>query len=137
MDPLTKDGYLGNVAFFQMLFKNKGDRHHGHAHSYDHPTFVCRGAILAIVNGQETRFVEDDVIAIAYGVEHELVAEADNTMVLCVHAYHDRQDPRGVVDARSIPAGVHPSSFAVPLLIDDARAVIADFEALRSGQRKG
>lgn len=123
-------GYLGNVAFFRMLFRKAGDSYRGHVHSYDHPTFVCRGAVDVVVNDQVTPFDEDDVIAIAHGVEHQIIARKDNTLVLCVHAYHDKADPRAVLDPRSVPKGVHPMMYSVPLIFNDAVKSVADFEEL-------
>jgi hypothetical protein len=129
-EPTVNWVYLGNVAIFTMIFQNEGDCNEGHAHTYDHPTLVCRGAVSIISNGKTTEFKENEIIAIPAGVTHLMIAKVPNTMVACIHALHDRKTGI-VVDPKMIPEGTPPWSFSVPILEKDARAQDINVEDFR------
>lgn len=62
----------------------------GHAHNFDHVTFINRGA-FRITRGQETVTVsaldENPYILIKAGQRHELVALEDDSMYYCVYSH--------------------------------------------------
>lgn len=88
----------GNV-FIRPNFMNEGDVIHGHAHTFDHVSYVISGAVRLVVRGQDgkpvTRIVHasDRVnwILIRAGVEHEITALMPDTRFHCIYAHRTPQ----------------------------------------------
>jgi quercetin dioxygenase-like cupin family protein len=79
---------------FQMMakiipFRHKGVARPGHAHTYDHDSYVVRGSIRAWAGDRDLGvFKAPASISIKAGVFHTYLAEEDDTIVMCVHNTH-------------------------------------------------
>ena len=103
----------GNVFIREMRFDAAGDVVEGHAHNFDHTTYVTRGALriesLRVVKEAEgDKPAEFEVVKTAIkkasegrnwvlikaGVHHRITALEDHSMGHCIYAH---QTPQGTV----------------------------------------
>lgn len=91
----------GNIFIREMAFAQKGDVVNGHAHNFDHTTYVVRGSLLVeSLNADGTvkqsavkRAVDGhNWVLIKAGVIHRLTALEDNCMGHCIYAHRTPQD---------------------------------------------
>jgi quercetin dioxygenase-like cupin family protein len=88
---------IGPVGIRTLMLEKACQMGVGHAHNYDHTTFVFRGAIrVSYRYDKDGRIVEGirevqagDHIAILAHVEHQIKALVDNTMYKCVFSHRD------------------------------------------------
>lgn len=97
---LKPEWISGNVFLRENLLENKGDKCIGHKHNFDHTTFVLRGSIHVKAILPDGRIQEGDFGGDNYhfltraGVEHELIANEDNTLFVCTYAH---TTPQGTI----------------------------------------
>lgn len=110
---------VSNVFVKQMHFVNAGDMEQGHAHCFDHLTLLASGKIRMTALGKSTDFTAPHHIFIKAGVEHELLALEDNTVVHCIHAIRDGERVEDIVDPASVPVSASlPPATAYPMTQD-------------------
>lgn len=81
--------YEDEVAVVVIPFKRKGVARPGHAHHYDHTSFVASGAVRVYAGAQMLGVFKAPVgFTIKAGVFHTYIAEEDDTTVLCIHNTH-------------------------------------------------
>ncbi len=124
----TKSVASGNLAIFQMTFKEAGEDNDGHAHSYHHFTLIASGSVRIESNDKASVHGAGAMVWIPRGVAHRMVALEPWTVVYCIHALHKRDDPGDVLDDAEVPGGTPDWLKAVPLLQGEARRAIADFD---------
>jgi quercetin dioxygenase-like cupin family protein len=90
-----------------MHFHHKGDIEQGHAHEFDHVSFLSRGSIRMTVNGVEKEFVAPHMILVKKDLEHEIIALEDETILCCIHGLRDI-DTGDILDANQIPYDDNP-----------------------------
>ena len=90
----------GNIFIREMRFPRAGDVVHGHAHDFDHTTYVTRGSIQIERLGPDGKVERSVVkrasdghnwILIKSGVWHRLTALEDDSMGHCIYAHRDPQ----------------------------------------------
>jgi len=106
---LMIEGPMGNVYFRPMVFPKKGDQVAGHAHNFDHVTFLWRGSVRLRAWHTDTMTrdekgdlhppTEDKMIIRQYAAParilikkdwaHEFTALANQTMADCIYALRD------------------------------------------------
>ena len=106
-DPKIAVSCVASVYIRHMVFENTGDIELGHSHQFDHQTLVAKGSVKIKANGKETVFNAPHCVFIKAGVEHELVAMEDDTVVYCVHALRDGSDVCDIIPPDSIPLGAN------------------------------
>ena len=95
-----REEIVGNVWFREMPFKKKGDYKIGHKHTFDHVTFLVKGAIEVFElthdddgNVIETTskgvFTAPEWLKVPAGMSHTVVAKEDNSLAYCVQAVRD------------------------------------------------
>lgn len=125
----------GNLAIFQMTFKEPGEFNDGHAHSYHHLLLVAAGRVRVESNDRASEYGEHEIVWIPRGVAHRYVPLEFPTVAYCIQALHKRDDVGDVLDDAAIPGGTPDWLVPVPLLQGDARRQIADFDALIEAAR--
>jgi quercetin dioxygenase-like cupin family protein len=90
----------GNIFIREMRFEKAGDVVEGHAHNFDHTTYVARGA-LKIERLDADGSVENTVVKrasdghnwvlVRADVCHRLTALEDASMGHCIYAHRDAQ----------------------------------------------
>lgn len=88
-----------NVFIREMVFHHAGGEREGHAHNFDHTTYVVKGAIKVErlgADGAVERIVqvtagEHGWILIRAGVRHRITALEDGTIAHCIYAHRDAQ----------------------------------------------
>jgi hypothetical protein len=95
---------VGSIFSKQMHFLRVGDAEQGHAHTFDHITLLSSGRIRLTALGTTSEFSAPHQIYIKAGVEHELTALEDNTIVYCIHPLRERDLAEVIVDPASLPA---------------------------------
>lgn len=108
---MSAEFVMGNVFIREMLFEKAGDFVRGHAHSFDHVTYVPRGGVLVEQLGEAIRFDEHgeatdwevrrsvekrateahNFVLILAGTLHRLTALEDNTKCHCVYSHRSPQ----------------------------------------------
>lgn len=104
--PETKMVCVSNLWLRQMHFAKAGDRNEGHVHNFDHMTLLAKGSVTVDVDGQLSEFSAPQMIYIAKGKRHFLVAKEDDTVAYCVHALRTGEREEDILDPSMIPAGV-------------------------------
>lgn len=99
----------GNIFIRPMTLLKAGDKIKGHTHKFDHTAIVFTGALKIKAKLKDGREVEQEFQAPAHalikaGVEHELTAIDDGTIVWCVYSH---RSPQGDVIQQYI--GWHPA----------------------------
>lgn len=128
-----KTASTGNLAIYQMTFKEAGEFNEGHAHSYHHFTLVASGrvSIETVGSGKPpSEHAGGAMVWIPKDVAHRMVALEPFTVVYCIHALHKLDDPGDVLDDTEIPGGTPDWAKAVPILMGEAKRKIADFDKL-------
>lgn len=96
---------VASVYVRHMIFEHKGDIEDGHSHKFDHQTLIAKGSVKVKANSKETIFTAPHCVFIKAGVEHELTALEDDTVVYCIHALRDGEDVCDIVPPELIPLG--------------------------------
>lgn len=104
--PNTKMACVSNLWLRQMHFEKAGDRNEGHVHNFDHITLLAKGSVTVDVEGQTTEFKAPQMIFIAKGKRHHLIANEDDTVAYCVHALRTGDREEDILDPAMIPDGV-------------------------------
>ena len=90
----------GNIYIREMLFEKAGDVVDGHAHNFDHTTYVVRGALLieavddaGNVTKSATKRATDghSWVLITAGVIHRLTALENNSLGHCIYSHRTPQ----------------------------------------------
>lgn len=122
----VKSVATGNLAVFQMTFKEAGEFDEGAPHTYHHLTLVASGRVRIESNGRESEYGAGALVWIPKSVAHRIVALEPFTVVYCIHALHKREDPGDVLDDAEIPGGTPDWLRAVPVLQGEARRVLTE-----------
>lgn len=86
----------GNIFVREMRFTSAGDVVEGHAHNFDHTTYVARGALRIDqidASGSVVKSVTKEAIdgrnwvLIKAGVKHRITALRDDSMGHCIYAH--------------------------------------------------
>lgn len=101
--PAVTISCVSNVFVKQMHFQFAGDREEGHSHLFDHLTLLASGKVRVTALGKVSEFVAPQHIFIKAGVEHELEALEDNTVVHCIHGIREK-GCIDIIDPKSLPA---------------------------------
>jgi len=104
--PYVAISCVSNVFIKQMTFVKAGDMEQGHSHTFDHVTLLASGKIRLTALGKFTDFIAPHHIFIKAGVNHELLALEDNTVVHCIHALRDGERVEDIIDPASVPLHV-------------------------------
>lgn len=90
----------GNIFVREMRFEKAGDVVDGHAHNFDHTTYVARGALLVeslddagkVVRSVEKRAGQGlNWVLIRAGVRHRITALEDHSTGHCIYAHRTPQ----------------------------------------------
>lgn len=90
----------GNIFIREMRFERTGDVVKGHAHNFDHTTYVAAGALRieeldasgAVVRGVEKRAADGhNWVLVKAGVVHRITALADGSVGHCIYAHRSPQ----------------------------------------------
>lgn len=84
----------GNIFIREMRFLRAGDVVEGHAHNFDHTTYVVRGALLFSdgVRSIVKRATDGhNWVLIKAGVKHSITALDDNSLGHCIYAHRTPQ----------------------------------------------
>lgn len=101
-EPLIAIACVSNVFTRRMYFRNAGDIEVGHAHQFDHVTYVASGAIELNIEGAKTVYKAPAMIFIDKDKVHELTALEDGTSALCIHALRDKETNE-IIDPEMMP----------------------------------
>lgn len=85
---------LGNVFIRPMTFAKAGDVVEGHAHNFDHVTYVVRGALQFTAGGRVVVKRASDghnFVLIRAGVTHQINALEDESLGHCVYSHRSPQ----------------------------------------------
>lgn len=90
---------LGNIFIRPNILAKEGDTVKGHAHNFDHTTYVCRGSVRITrtkPNGDTLSKVIRSVdtypfVMILAEDTHEIVALEDDTVFHCIYAHRTPQ----------------------------------------------
>lgn len=105
--PYVHISCVSNVFIKQMRFVKAGDMEQGHSHCFDHLTLLASGKLRLTALGKSTDFTAPHHIFIKAGVEHELLALEDDTVVHCIHAIRDGERVEDIVDPASVPVSAN------------------------------
>lgn len=94
---------VSNVWCKQMHFKDVGDTMAGHSHTHDHVTLLAAGSLQVVVDGKPQVFTAPQIIFVAKGREHHLVAMSPGTVAYCIHGLRDEHED--IIDPSMVPAG--------------------------------
>jgi len=108
-EPTVKISCVHNLFTRMMHFANAGDTEIGHTHQFDHATLVAHGSVLVRCRGKETVFKAPHLIWIAAELRHELVAQEDGTVCVCLHTVESAHMGGEIVSPDMIPAGAEES----------------------------
>lgn len=100
----------GNIFIRKMLFPTRGDYTEGHAHHFDHTTYVVRGSVwcMAVTPAGEKTY---EVIAagqhrlIRAESHHLFVTLEDDTEYHCIYSHRNAQG-----EVVQLPNGVDPET---------------------------
>jgi quercetin dioxygenase-like cupin family protein len=90
----------GNVFVREMRFTSAGDVVEGHAHNFDHTTYISKGALRVeqlADDGSVVKAVEKSAsdgrnwVLIKAGVKHRITALTDGAMGHCIYAHRTAQ----------------------------------------------
>lgn len=104
--PSIRIGCASNIYIRMMHFHNAGDIEEGHAHQFDHISFLTNGSIRVIVEGIEKSFKAPHMILIVKNKHHQMIALEDNTIMNCIHALRDLDGE--ILDPDQIPHDSNP-----------------------------
>lgn len=104
--PNVQLGSVANLYTRQMHFLKAGDIELGHAHQFDHLTLLASGKLQVTVDGNVSEFKAPQMIYIAKGKTHELVALEDNTVAYCIHALRFGERVEDIIDPEMVPKGI-------------------------------
>ncbi len=94
-------GPFGNLFFRPMIFKTKGSMTSGHAHKFDHVTYVTAGSVRVKAREVNTQtnetfgpvvdriYVSPACVLIKKNWAHEIEALEENTRADCIFALRD------------------------------------------------
>lgn len=100
--PVVTISCVSNIFIKQMCFLKAGHKEEGHSHLFDHVTLLTKGKIRLTALGTSTDFTAPQHIFIKAGVEHELEALVDETIVQCIHGIREK-GCEDIVDPASLP----------------------------------
>jgi quercetin dioxygenase-like cupin family protein len=123
--PYVHISCVSNVFIKQMRFAKAGDIEQGHSHCFDHLTLLASGKLRLTALGKSTDFVAPHHIFIKAGVEHELMALEDETVVHCIHAIRDGEKVEDIVDPASVPVSSQWNPEAFYPMTTDGFAITA------------
>ena len=86
----------GNIMIRPMILEKAGSVVQGHKHTFDHTSIVFTGSVrvkAVLPNGRalEQDFSKASHFLVLAGVEHEITALEDGTIVWCVYSHRDPQ----------------------------------------------
>jgi len=90
----------GNVFIREMPFEKAGDVVDGHAHNFDHTTYVARGALLVEALDADGKVMRSATkraadghnwVLIRAGVCHRITALEDNSIGHCIYSHRNGQ----------------------------------------------
>ena len=90
----------GNIYIREMVLAKAGDTIDGHAHNFDHTTYVVRGAIQIerldtdgnVIQTVEKRATKGyNWVLIKAGTAHRITALEDNSLAHCIYSHRTPQ----------------------------------------------
>jgi quercetin dioxygenase-like cupin family protein len=84
----------GNLFIREMRFEKAGDVIDGHAHNFDHTTYVIRGGIRieALGRSVEKRAgAARNWVLIKAGVEHKIISLEADSLAHCIYSHRNAQ----------------------------------------------
>lgn len=111
--PECYDGGYANIWWRCMHFRNEGDMHGGHAHSFPHATVVVRGGLRVFVREGDAWTFKGDykveilplIVVIEAKALHYLVALSADTVAMCQHAQRTGPDMNDILPVEMTIAG--------------------------------
>lgn len=87
----------GGIGIRAIHYPNKGDAFENHSHLYDHLTYLAKGSVIGYApdTGQSKEFHAPRMIMTKAGVNHQFVANEDDTHMMCLHRT-DELEERGI-----------------------------------------
>ena len=95
-NPKTDLKIVDNVFVKMHFFKEAGDTHDGHAHSFDHLTLLASGSVTMKHDNGEAKYKAPHLIVTPKGIKHQFTALEKNTIFYCVHAIREENDINAV-----------------------------------------
>lgn len=94
----------GNIFIRRNILERAGDVIDGHAHRFDHTSYVIKGSVrvhAVLLDGREIEqdFHEGDHFLVLAGVTHKITALADGVMFDCLYSH---RNPQGEVVQQNI-----------------------------------
>lgn len=88
----------GNIFVREMPFTTAGQQIEGHAHNFDHMTYVARGAARIERGTEAIEKRAGEWALIEAGITHRITALEDDTLCHCIYAH---RTPQGDVVQKS------------------------------------
>jgi quercetin dioxygenase-like cupin family protein len=105
--PTIQIGCASNIYIRMMHFHSAGDVEEGHAHQFDHISFLSKGRMQVEVEGIVKEFAAPHMILIAKNKHHRMTSLEDDTIMSCIHALRENADGL-VLDPDQIPYDANP-----------------------------
>ena len=94
---------VDNVFVKLHMFRNIGDTHDGHAHTFDHITLLASGSVTMKHDNGEKDYLAPYLIVTPKGIKHQFIAKEPNTVFCCIHAIRDGSDVDAVASQDITP----------------------------------
>lgn len=85
------------------MFRNVGDTHDGHAHTFDHITLLASGSVTMKHDNGEKDYLAPYLIVTPKGIKHQFIAKEPNTVFCCIHAIRDGSEVDDVASQNITP----------------------------------
>ena len=81
----------GNIWFKEMVFHEIGDVKEGHAHNYDHISFITNGTVELFKLSNDSfetmgEFIAGDKVRVPAGTVHKVISKSKGAIVYCMEA---------------------------------------------------
>lgn len=104
----------GNIYIRRMSFPTAGTVVKGHAHPYDHLTYLERGKLRVEISGREIVYDAPMAIPIVAHEHHVLTSMIDDTVAFCIHALRDKNSEE-ILEFNAVPFKENPLRQAAQL----------------------
>ena len=90
----------GNLFIREMRFNKAGEANEGHAHNFDHTTYVVAGAIRVDRLNEQDEIIQSvekkakdgkNWVLILANARHRVIALEDNTVAHCIYSHRNPQ----------------------------------------------
>lgn len=100
---ITDVQIVDNVFVKLHMFRNVGDTHDGHAHTFDHITLLASGSVTMKHDNGEKDYLAPYLIVTPKGIKHQFIAKEPNTVFCCIHAIRDGSEVDDVASQNITP----------------------------------